>query len=82
MVHFAATAGRPPQDRVSGVTRCDKRPRSRSQLHAQTNLINVGCDTVNQRVFTVDKNGDACAAGAGSILTPTWHGFLQNGELV
>jgi hypothetical protein len=32
--------------------------------------------------LTVDKNGDTCAAGAGSILTPTWHGFLQNGELV
>lgn len=32
--------------------------------------------------LTVDKNGDTCAAGAGSILTPTWHGFLRNGELV
>jgi hypothetical protein len=32
--------------------------------------------------LTVDKNGDTCAAGAGSILTPAWHGFLRNGELV
>ncbi len=32
--------------------------------------------------LTVDKNGNTCAAGAGSILTPTWHGFLQNGYLV
>jgi hypothetical protein len=32
--------------------------------------------------LTVDKNGNTCAAGAGSILTPTWHGFLRNGELV
>ena len=32
--------------------------------------------------LTVDKNGNTCAAGAGSILTSTWHGFLQNGELV
>ncbi len=31
--------------------------------------------------ITVDKNGNTCAAGAGSILTPTWHGFLQNGIL-
>lgn len=32
--------------------------------------------------LTVDKNGNTCAAGAGSILTSTWHGFLRNGELV
>jgi hypothetical protein len=30
----------------------------------------------------VDKNGNTCAAGAGSILTPKWHGFLRNGYLV
>lgn len=30
----------------------------------------------------VDKNGNTCAAGAGSIATPKWHGFLHNGELV
>ncbi|WP_036010803.1 hypothetical protein [Bradyrhizobium yuanmingense] len=29
----------------------------------------------------VDKNGHTCAAGAGSILTPRWHGFLHNGFL-
>jgi hypothetical protein len=29
----------------------------------------------------VDKNGNTCAAGAGSILTPKWHGFLHNGHL-
>jgi hypothetical protein len=32
--------------------------------------------------LTVDKNGNTCSAGAGSILTPAWHGFLRNGELV
>lgn len=31
---------------------------------------------------TVDKNGDTCAAGAGSIATPNWHGFLRDGVLV
>lgn len=31
--------------------------------------------------ITVDKNGHTCAAGAGSILTPHWHGFLRNGQL-
>lgn len=31
--------------------------------------------------ITVDKNGVTCAAGAGSIQTPTWHGFLRNGVL-
>lgn len=30
----------------------------------------------------VDKNGNTCAAGAGSIQTANWHGFLRNGELV
>lgn len=29
----------------------------------------------------VDKNGKTCAAGAGSIQTPKWHGFLHNGFL-
>ncbi|NUP34686.1 MAG: hypothetical protein HOU01_23685 [Streptomycetaceae bacterium] len=31
--------------------------------------------------LTVDKNGDTCAAGAGSILAGDYHGFLQNGVL-
>ncbi len=31
---------------------------------------------------TVDKNGLTCLAGAGSILTPKWHGYLRNGMLV
>lgn len=30
---------------------------------------------------TVDKNGDTCAAGAGSIAVEGYHGFLQNGVL-
>lgn len=29
----------------------------------------------------VDKSGHSCAAGAGSIQTPKWHGFLHNGFL-
>ncbi len=29
----------------------------------------------------VDKNGDTCQAGAGSIAVPGYHGFLHNGEL-
>lgn len=29
----------------------------------------------------VDKNGNTCSAGAGSIATGKWHGFLHNGEL-
>ena len=32
--------------------------------------------------LTVDKDGETCAAGAGSILLPKWHGFLRNGYLV
>ena len=30
---------------------------------------------------TVDKNGNTCQAGAGSILSGDYHGFLHNGEL-
>ncbi|MES5489064.1 hypothetical protein QMZ05_40505 [Bradyrhizobium sp. INPA03-11B] len=30
----------------------------------------------------VDKAGNTCAAGAGSIQTGKWHGFLRNGYLV
>lgn len=29
---------------------------------------------------TVDKNGDTCAAGAGSIQAGNYHGFLRGGE--
>jgi hypothetical protein len=29
----------------------------------------------------VDKAGNTCAAGAGSIQTANWHGFLHNGML-
>lgn len=32
--------------------------------------------------LTVDKGGNTCQAGAGSIQTPSWHGFLRNGYLV
>lgn len=32
--------------------------------------------------ITVDKNGKTCAAGAGSIQSGDYHGFLRNGELV
>lgn len=32
--------------------------------------------------ITVDKDGLTCGAGAGSIQTPKWHGFLRNGYLV
>lgn len=30
---------------------------------------------------TVDKNGTTCNAGAGSIQSARWHGFLTDGEL-
>jgi hypothetical protein len=33
-------------------------------------------------MLTVDKSGDTCPVGAGSIAIPGWHGFLRNGELV
>lgn len=33
-------------------------------------------------LITVGKDGNTCAAGAGSIDIGSWHGFLQSGELV
>lgn len=33
------------------------------------------------RTLHVDKSGKTCAAGAGSIATGKWHGFLHNGKL-
>jgi len=35
-----------------------------------------------QANLTVDKNGNTCGAGGGSIQTPKWHGFLRAGMLV
>lgn len=32
--------------------------------------------------LTVDKDGDTCSAGAGSIASGGWHGFLRDGVLV
>ena len=32
--------------------------------------------------FTVDKNGNTCNAGGGSILKGNYHGFLRNGYLI
>jgi hypothetical protein len=32
--------------------------------------------------LTVDKNGNTCQAGAGSIQAGNYHGFLKNGHLV
>jgi hypothetical protein len=32
--------------------------------------------------ITVDKDGNTCRAGAGSIQVPGWHGFLRAGYLV
>jgi hypothetical protein len=34
------------------------------------------------RALHVDKSGDTCAAGAGSIISGSYHGFLHNGHLV
>lgn len=33
-------------------------------------------------MLTVDKNGDTCVAGQGSIQSGGWHGFLRDGKLV
>lgn len=32
-------------------------------------------------IFTVNKQGQTCSAGAGSIQIGSYHGFLVNGEL-
>ena len=32
--------------------------------------------------MTIDKNGDTCNAGGGSILQENWHGFIRKGMLI
>jgi len=32
-------------------------------------------------IITVDKSGNTCAAGAGSIMCGSYHGFLRDGHL-
>lgn len=32
--------------------------------------------------ITAGKAGNTCSAGAGSIATSNWHGFLRNGEFI
>lgn len=41
----------------------------------------VRSGSVDQATVHVDKNGNTCSAGAGSIVVPGWHGFLHNGYL-
>ncbi len=36
-------------------------------------------DPLHPETMHVDKQGPTCDAGAGSIQTTTWHGFLHNG---
>jgi hypothetical protein len=38
-------------------------------------------DPRNPSTLHVDKNGNTCAAGAGSILAGNYHGFLHHGHL-
>jgi hypothetical protein len=59
-----------PDERCSNCTRTDDKEHFCWVLHGP--IENV----------TVDKSGNTCAAGAGSILTGGYHGFLRNGELV
>lgn len=41
----------------------------------------VRTGTPEDGTLHVGKNGNTCKAGAGSIDTGQWHGFLHNGEL-
>jgi hypothetical protein len=55
--------------RCSNCTRPDDRVHKCWVRHGEPPLI------------TVDKEGNTCAAGAGSVITSSWHGFLRNGYL-
>lgn len=45
------------------------------------NLHKCWCRHGEAPNFTVNKVGNTCAAGAGSIIIGKYHGFLRNGEL-
>ncbi len=64
-----------PQSRASNCTMPEDR------LHRCWCLHGTMPDTLTADK-TPEPGGSTCAAGAGSILTNGWHGFLRNGELV
>lgn len=50
--------------------------------HGRTHYCWVRHGDPRTGVIHVDKNGDTCAAGAGSIIAGNWHGFLHDSHLV
>jgi hypothetical protein len=58
---------------------------AREQLHAADDDVHkcwVRHGDPRTGELHVDKNGVTCSAGAGSILSGSYHGFLHNGYLV
>jgi hypothetical protein len=66
---------------------CDRtqwatRPEGGQRWSGRTHYCWVRHGDPRTGIVHVDKNGTTCGAGAGSILTGGWHGFLHHGQLV
>jgi len=58
---------------------CDRKASNCTKL--EDHVHKCWCRHGDAPVFTIDKIGNTCNAGAGSILIGDYHGFLINGEL-
>lgn len=74
---------------IDGKSYCVKTPSGNWVIDSQASNCTKPEDTTHKcwcrhgepPMFTVDKNGNTCDAGGGSILMKDYHGFLINGEL-
>lgn len=74
---------------TDGKSYCVKTPGGDWVIDSQASNCTMPTDTVHKcwvrhgepPMFTVDKNGNTCAAGGGSIQMGNYHGHLINGEL-
>ena len=75
---------------TDGKAYCVKTPGGEWHIDSKASNCTKKSDTVHKcwcrhgeaPNFTVDKIGNTCNAGAGSIIVGDYHGFLRNGCLV
>jgi hypothetical protein len=58
----------------------DSRASNCTMREDRTHRCWVRTGSYKDGTIDVHKNGHTCAAGAGSIAVPGWHGFLRNGH--
>jgi hypothetical protein len=58
----------------------DSRASNCTMRDDRTHRCWIRTGSLENGMIHVDKNGHTCAAGAGSIAVPGWHGFLHHGH--